>query len=98
VKLKVTPMAWEELRGIEEYIGQDNPKAAVAFVQRLIERMNELCESPGIGRKRDDLAKGIRSSRVSDYLIFYYADGDMLVIVHVLHGRRSLHKVFEQDS
>lgn len=97
MKLKVTPKAWEDLRQIEQYIGQDNPKAAVAFVQRLTERMNELCGTPGIGRKRDDLAPGMRSSRVSDHLIFYFVEGETLVVAHVLHGRRNLKKVFEQE-
>lgn len=98
MKLKITPKAWEDLRDIEEYVAQDNPKAAIAFVQRLIERMKELCDSPGIGRRRDDLAPGMRSSRVSEHLIFYFVDAeDTLVVVHVLHGRRNLHKVFEQE-
>jgi len=97
VKLKVTAQAREDLREIEEYIGQHNPKAAVTFVQRLTERFQELCEMPGIGRKRDELAAGMRSSAVGNHLIFYYVEGENVVIVHVLHGRRDLENVFEQE-
>ena len=97
MRLRVTPQAWEDLREIEEYIGQDNPKAAVSFVQRLIERCNELCDTPGMGRKRDDLALGMRSSRVNEHLIFYHVEADSLVVVHVLHGRRNLRKIFERE-
>lgn len=97
MKLVITTQAREDLHEIEEYIGKDNPKAAVSFVQRLTDRFHELVESPGIGRKRDDLAPGLRSSRVSDHLIFYAIEGEKLLIVHVLHGRRDLQKVFEQE-
>ena len=94
MKLVVTTQAQEDLREIEEYIGNDNPKAALDFVQRLTERFHELTNAPGIGRKRDDWAPGMRSSRVGDHLIFYRVRGETLEIVHVLHGRRDLPKIF----
>jgi addiction module RelE/StbE family toxin len=97
VKLAVTAQALEDLREIEEYIGKDNPKAAVSFVQRLADRFHELVEAPGVGRKRDDLASGLRSSRVSGHLIFYTVEGEKLIVVHVLHGSRDLSKVFKQE-
>lgn len=71
MRLIVTAKAEQHLDEIEEYIGLDIPSAAVDFVSRLTERFQELAESPGIGRKRDDLRHGMRSSRVGEYLIFY---------------------------
>lgn len=50
---------------------------------------------PGIGRKRDELARGIRSSTVAEYIVFYRMLDDELEIIHVLHGRRHLRRVFE---
>lgn len=41
---------------------------------------------------------GMRSSRVNEHLIFYRVLNGDLEVMHVLHGRRNLHKVFEQDS
>lgn len=97
MKFRITAQAREELREIEEYIGQDNPKAAIAFLKRLIERFRELCDMPGIGRKRDELAPGMRSSAVGDYLVFYHVLDGELEVVHVVHGHRNLEKVFEQE-
>ncbi len=97
MKLAVTAQARQDLLEIEEYIGKDNAKEAAVFVQRLTERFAELMESPGIGRKRDYLAEGMRSSRVGDYLIFYRVQGEKLVVIHVLHGARDLPKMFEQE-
>lgn len=98
MKLRVTVPAAQDLRDIEEFIGKDNPSAAVQFVRKLTDRFHELLQSPGIGRKRDDLAAGLRSTRVGDYLIFYRQQGEDIVIVHVLHGHRNLPELFQQEE
>ncbi len=96
-RLRFTSKALQDFQDIHDYIAKDNIDAASDFIERLQQRCNELCETPGIGRKRDDLAPRMRSSRVGDHLIFYRVlDGD-LEVMHVLHGRRSLRKVFERE-
>lgn len=97
MKLIVAPEAQEELREIESYIGKDNPKAAVEFVGRLTERYQALTDFPGMGRKRDDVRAGYRSVSEGDYLIFYRVSGDVVEVMHVLHGRRNLPKVLEGE-
>jgi toxin ParE1/3/4 len=97
VKLIVAPEAQEELREIEEYIALDNPQAAVDFVRRLTERFAELTEFPGSGRKRDDIRPGYRGVSVKDYLIFYRVSGEVVEVMHVLHGRRDLPEVFKRE-
>ena len=97
MKLLVMPQALENLREIEEFIAKHNPIAAVNFVQKLTERFDELRNAPGIGRKHEQIAPGLRSSAVSDYLIFYRVSGSKLEIIHVLHGARDLPKLFEAD-
>ncbi|MGH2508315.1 MAG: type II toxin-antitoxin system RelE/ParE family toxin [Ktedonobacteraceae bacterium] len=97
MKLIVSPEAREDLREIEEYIAQDNPQAAVDFVGRLTDRFAELVEFPGSGRRRDDIRIGYRSVSVKDYLIFYRVSGEAVEVMHVLHGRRDLPKLFEKE-
>lgn len=96
-RLRITPKALQDLQDIHDYIARDNIDAASDFIDRLERRCDELCETPGIGRKRDDLEPGMRSSRVSDHLIFYQVLDEELEVMHVLHGRRNLKKVFEQE-
>ncbi len=55
MKLRVAKRAAHDLREIKDYIAQDNPAAAVNFVQKLTERFHLLLDSPGIGRKRPEL-------------------------------------------
>ncbi len=66
---RITKLAAQDLSEIENYIGQDNPVAAVNFVQKLTERFHILLDSPGIGRKRPELSPTTRSSSVGEYLI-----------------------------
>lgn len=94
-QLAFTAQALKDFQEIHDYIAKDNAERALDFIGRLEQRCFELCEIPGIGRKRDDLAVGMRSSAVGDHLIFYRVEGEQLEILHVLHGRRDLPKVFE---
>jgi toxin ParE1/3/4 len=52
---------------------------------------------PGMGRKRDDLGKGLRSFPVKKYLIFYRQAKDDIEIVRVLHGSRNIEKFFSES-
>jgi toxin ParE1/3/4 len=96
-RLRYTAQALQDFQDIHDYIAQDNIDAASDFIERLNERCNELCAMPGIGRKRDDIEPGMRSSAVSEHLIFYRVLDEILEVVHVLHGRRNLEKVFETE-
>ncbi|MGH9550369.1 MAG: type II toxin-antitoxin system RelE/ParE family toxin [Terriglobales bacterium] len=96
-RLRFTVQALQDFQDIHDYIAKDNVDIALEFIERLEERCNELIEMPGMGRKRDELAPGMRSSGVGDYLIFYRVDKEDLEIMHVLHGRRDLPEIFGKD-
>ncbi len=97
MKLRINQKAEEDLRQIEEYIGEDNPNAAVKFVVRLTERFMALVEFPGLGRKRDEVRMGYRSVTEGDYVILYRRLNDQeLEIVRVIHGRRELGKALDE--
>ena len=98
MKLRVTAQAAQDLRDIEERIAKDNPAAALRFVDRLTERCHALLDSPGIGRKRDELLRGLRSTTVGRYLIFYRQETEYIVIIHVLHGHRDFPALFQHGE
>ncbi len=62
-----------------------------------MDRCLQLSESPGIGRKREELAQGLRSSVVGNYLIFYRAIEDGIEIVRVISGHRDIEALFESS-
>ena len=51
-----------------------------------------------MGRRREELAPGLRSFPVGRYLIFYVPLTNGVDIVRVLHGSRDLVALFEDDD
>lgn len=92
-RLKLTRLAREDLQEIGDYIGKDNPVAAVNFVHRIQGRCVSLAENPGIGRKRDEICPNMRSATEGEYVIFYRTLADGIEIIRVIHGKRDLGKV-----
>lgn len=52
--------------------------------------MRVLIDFPEAGRRRDDLASGVRSLSVEGYLLFYRLTEDGVVLDRILHGRRDI--------
>ncbi|MFN8555570.1 MAG: type II toxin-antitoxin system RelE/ParE family toxin [Candidatus Obscuribacterales bacterium] len=96
-RLLFTPKSLQDFQEIHDYIAQDSIEAAADFIDRLQQRCNELCNMPGMGRKRDELASGMRSSAVGEHIIFYRVVDEKLEIMHVLHGKRNLRKMFKLE-
>jgi toxin ParE1/3/4 len=51
-----------------------------------------------MGRRRDELAPGLRSFPAGRYVIFYLPLTDGVDIVRVLHGSRDIETVFAADE
>jgi toxin ParE1/3/4 len=83
---------------IWSYIAEDNIGAADRLLETFDEKINMLAESPGIGRRRPELKRGIRSFRVGQYLILYQIVRDGIEIIRVLHGARNLRRIFRQSQ
>ena len=76
-----------DLRNLLDYISQDNPKAALDYVEDITVRVDQLGEFPESGKP---YRKGFRVLIVRNHLIFYKhlpRQGAVLVIA-VVDGRR----------
>ncbi len=96
MKLSITVPAREDLRQIEQYIGQDNPRAAVDFVERLIHRCEQIAQFPEIGRRRSELKSAYRSVAEGQYVILYSVSSEKVEIERVLHGRQDLNRALKE--
>ena len=96
--LRVSLSARADLREIWNYIEEGSGSSTVAdrFMDSLRDRFRLLSEWPLIGRARNDLRTGLRTSAVGDYLIFYRLENSDVVIQRVLHGRRNLPALFRR--
>lgn len=59
-------------------------------VDVITSRFHLLATHPRIGRERSDLRPGLRGFPVDAYIILYRLEGEDVIILHVLDGRRDV--------
>ncbi len=67
-RVRIAEEAEADLVEIWTFIAQDSIEAADQFLERVYDTCQTLARSPGIGRDRADLVRGIRSFPVGTYL------------------------------
>lgn len=96
MRLVFHPNAESDLEHIGDFIAEDNPDAAVAFVRRLRERCRQIGQFPGIGRRRSDLTSGYRSLSEGQYVILYVVLSEQVEIARILHSKQDLGKTLKE--
>lgn len=88
LRLKWRPMAEEDLLGILEFIGEDDPDAALALVELIRERVEGLKARPRLYRA--GRVSGTREMVVHhNYIVVYRIDADVVEILNVKHARQN---------
>lgn len=93
-RLEFTLLASQDLDEIHDYIAERSPQRALHFIDRLQKRCFSLADTPGQGRRRDELAAGLRSVAEGNYVIFYRRIEEGVMIMRVLHGARDIQSLF----
>lgn len=85
MRMRWTEGAVGNLDQVEEYIAQDNPPAAVATVNKIIEAAQMLSDYPAIGKRGRE--RGTRELAIAGlpFTIIYAVRREELVIIRVLH-------------
>ncbi len=94
----VSEEAQEDVIAIWDHISGDNPGAADAFIDHIDAKFEMLARNPHAGRQRDELACGIRSVVLGDYVIFYRITTPDVTIMRVVHGARDIPTLFDPPS
>lgn len=93
--------AWAAERDIEtigDWIAEDSPQAAIAFVERLSRACGGLAAMPLAYPIVPELADlKLRKRVVGPYLVFYRVT-DTVEIARVLHGARDYEMLFRDDG
>ena len=89
-----TPLSELDLLEIWVYIGEDSLSAADRWLDEIHARCEMLAEHPELGRRRDEIAPGLRSFPVDSYLIFYRPVREGIRVMRVLHGSRDIEEQF----
>jgi toxin ParE1/3/4 len=84
------PGAASDITSIWEFIAKDNPLAAQRVREDILDAIRRLVAFPHQGHQRTDLtSRPLRFQTVRNYLIAYAPDEKPLLVLSVLHGRRS---------
>lgn len=87
MRVEITAEAERDLEAIGDHIARDNPARAITFLRELRAKCLALGELPygfPLVRRYEDL--GVRRRLHGNYLIFYRAEAERVVVVHILHG------------
>jgi len=87
---RLHPEAAQDITDIWQFIAQDNPLAARRVREEIRDAVRRLVLFPRQGHRRPDLtSRPLRFQTVRDYLIAYAPEEIPLLVIAVLHGRRS---------
>jgi|SRR5947209_14435289 len=87
---RLHPEAARDIADIWEYIAEDNPNAAGRVREDILNDIRQLVRFPHRGHKRPDLtSRPLRFHVVRNYLIAYVPDEKPLIVIAVIHGKRS---------
>jgi len=94
-KTRITPLAENDLEGIWSFIATDNVGAADQTVATVLDTAERIADMPGMGARRDDIRRGLRTFPVGKYLIFYRLIDTGIEVMRVVHGQRNLPEIFK---
>jgi toxin ParE1/3/4 len=83
---------------IWSYVAVRNINAADQLVDRFDAVLTTIASSPGMGRRVDEVATGLRSFPIGSYLMFYRPIADGIQLIRVVHGARDITPEFFLES
>jgi toxin ParE1/3/4 len=90
-RLLFRPAAEADLDALDDYIAQDSPGRAFAFLQRIRETCETLCQFSESGRARDDISPGLRTLAFERRVVIAYrASAEAVEIVRVFYAGRDM--------
>ncbi len=99
-RLVISRDAETDLTLIWVYYAERSERAAKRIRYEISSNYDLLLQFPSMGRRREELRKGLRSFPVDDYVIFYRELTDGIEVLRVLHGAQDVAGVFsfEEDT
>ncbi len=96
-RVVLAPTAQEDLRSVYDFIADaSGTRAAISYVNRIIDHCASFAEYPARGTLRNDLKPGIRLTGFEGRVtIAFHFDDAVVVIDRILYGGRDLGQVFD---
>jgi len=91
VKVAWTEQALLRLAEMEEYIAADDPAAALAQTERIVERAEKLVDFPQMGRRLPEMPLGqFRELILGNYRLVYRVRAETVEVLTVFESHRLL--------
>ena len=91
-----TPRAQADLEAILEELESKSTPAAERFAASVDRKCQALGRIPELGRARDEILLGLRSTPVGKYVLFYRLRGEVVEVLRIVHGRRDLGRILKE--
>jgi toxin ParE1/3/4 len=79
-----------DLEAVGDYIAQDSPSRALAFIREIRQRIQQVAQQPLLYQLRPEIGEGARLAIVRRYIILFRVIGETVRIERVLYGGRDL--------
>jgi len=91
VKIRINPLAANDLKEIKNYIAEDSIEASIKAIKEIIDKIEKLVDFPEMGTMlmyKIRLKSNYRYTICSQYIIFYIYEQNIVSIQRILHGKR----------
>lgn len=88
-----TLAARQDLVDILEYIAQDKPAAAMAWVEKIEAKCILLAENPALGELQPHFGDAVRATTVGRYVVFHREVCGRVEILRVIPGDRDIREI-----
>jgi addiction module RelE/StbE family toxin len=93
-KVSWSPEAIEDLQSIADYIAKDSRNYAQSVVEKVFDISRGLALQPSIGRIVPEIGVAkFRERFIYSYRLIYQIEGNEILIVAVIHGKRLIENI-----
>ena len=93
----ISSPAIQDLQVIIDYFSETSVVAGEKFISKFEAWCQKLRTFPTIGKRYDGLQLGLRGIVIDEYILFYQVTDNVVEIIRVVHGRRDLITLFNQE-
>ena len=98
LKLRINPMVIKDIKGIREYIAEDNEDCAAKTIKEIYSKFENLQMFPGMGAdlsKRVSFRTDYKYAIWEDYVIIYKVEKDYVEIYRVINRYQDITRIFD---
>ena len=83
-----------DIEAILDYIAEDSPGRAVAFIREIYRKIDQIAEQPFLYQLRPEIGEGARLAVVGRYVILFSVESNGVRIERIVYGGRDLPSLY----